>query len=83
MMRRTVDAPNPTMDLLVADGLLTFAASSVRQVGLGSVRTISEHGSTITAGLTVIGVWPGCQKADTELRILVRERPDSTTASVR
>lgn len=37
MMRRTVDAPNPTMDLLVADSLLTFAASGIRRVSLGSV----------------------------------------------
>ena len=37
IMRRTVDAPNPTMDLLIADSLSTFAASGVRQVSLGSV----------------------------------------------
>ena len=37
MMRRTIDAPNPTMDLLVADSLLAFRAAGVRQVSLGSV----------------------------------------------
>ncbi len=37
MMRRAADAPNPAMDLLVADGLLEFADSGIEVASLGSV----------------------------------------------
>ena len=37
LMRRSPDAPNPTMDLLIADSLLGFAAEGVQTASLGSV----------------------------------------------
>jgi phosphatidylglycerol lysyltransferase len=37
LMRRVPDAPNPTMDLLVAQSLLDFAGQGVRTASLGSV----------------------------------------------
>ena len=37
MMRRGLDAPNPTMDLLIADGLGEFARRGVLVASLGSV----------------------------------------------
>ena len=37
LMRRTPEAPNPTVDLLVADGLQELATHGVRRAGLGSV----------------------------------------------
>ncbi len=37
LMRRTPEAPNPTIDLLIAQSLLDFAAAGVRTVSLGSV----------------------------------------------
>jgi phosphatidylglycerol lysyltransferase len=37
LMRRLPDAPNPTIDLLIADGLLEFAAAGVETASLGCV----------------------------------------------
>lgn len=37
LMRRAEDAPNPTMDLLIADSLLGFAAAGVDHASLGAV----------------------------------------------
>ena len=37
LMRRLPDAPNPTMDLLIVESLLSFAADGVERVSLGSV----------------------------------------------
>jgi len=37
LMRRLPDAPNPTVDLLIADGLLEFAAAGVDVASLGCV----------------------------------------------
>ncbi|MGH9302102.1 MAG: phosphatidylglycerol lysyltransferase domain-containing protein, partial [Acidimicrobiales bacterium] len=37
LMRRSAHAPNPTMDLLVADGLGRFAQAGVDEASLGSV----------------------------------------------
>jgi lysylphosphatidylglycerol synthetase-like protein (DUF2156 family) len=37
LMRRSADAPNPTMDLLVASSLLEFSAAGVSVASLGSV----------------------------------------------
>ena len=37
LMRRLPDAPNPTVDLLIADGLLEFAAAGVEVASLGCV----------------------------------------------
>jgi phosphatidylglycerol lysyltransferase len=37
LMRRAGDAPNPTMDLLIADGLLEFAISGVETASLSAV----------------------------------------------
>ncbi|MEP6624464.1 MAG: DUF2156 domain-containing protein [Acidimicrobiia bacterium] len=37
MMRRVTDAPNPAIDLLVAEGLSEFAATGVEVASLGSV----------------------------------------------
>ena len=46
-MRRADDAPNPTMDLLIADGLLEFAESGVRTASLSAVPLsrgkVAEH----------------------------------------
>jgi phosphatidylglycerol lysyltransferase len=36
-MRRAPDAPNPTMDCLIAEGLTSFAAEGVKEASLGSV----------------------------------------------
>jgi phosphatidylglycerol lysyltransferase len=36
-MRRLPDAPNPTMDLLIAESLAEFAAAGVEMASLGSV----------------------------------------------
>jgi lysylphosphatidylglycerol synthetase-like protein (DUF2156 family) len=47
LMRRTADAPNPTMDLLVATSLIEYAASGVAVASLGSVPrshgAVGEH----------------------------------------
>ena len=47
LMRRADDAPNPTMDLLIADGLLEFAESGVRAASLSAVPLsrgkVAEH----------------------------------------
>jgi phosphatidylglycerol lysyltransferase len=37
LMRRAPDAPNPTMDFLIADGLASFAAGGIGEASLGSV----------------------------------------------
>jgi phosphatidylglycerol lysyltransferase len=37
LMRRLPDAPNPTMDLLIASSLETFASTGVKQVSLAAV----------------------------------------------
>jgi phosphatidylglycerol lysyltransferase len=37
LMRRVGDAPNPTMDLLIADSLIEFAASGIETASLGAV----------------------------------------------
>lgn len=37
IMRRAVDSPNPTMDLLLGDSLLEFAAAGVAAASLGAV----------------------------------------------
>ena len=37
LMRRSRDAPNPTMDLLIGESLLEFAAAGVRHASLGPV----------------------------------------------
>jgi phosphatidylglycerol lysyltransferase len=37
IMRRLPDAPNPTMDLLIGESLLAFAAEGVERASLGSV----------------------------------------------
>ncbi len=37
LMRRAVDAPNPTMDLLVGESLLEFAAADIETASLGAV----------------------------------------------
>ncbi len=37
LMRRTPEAPNPTMDLLIADGMAELAASGCGHVSLGAV----------------------------------------------
>jgi phosphatidylglycerol lysyltransferase len=37
LMRRAPDAPNPTMDLLIAESLIEFAAAGVTVASLGSV----------------------------------------------
>jgi len=37
MMRRSLGAPNPTMDLLICESLLEFAAAGVRHASLGPV----------------------------------------------
>jgi phosphatidylglycerol lysyltransferase len=37
LMRRSPDAPNPTMDSLIAEGLSSFAAQGVKEASLGSV----------------------------------------------
>jgi phosphatidylglycerol lysyltransferase len=37
LMRRAPDAPNPTMDYLIAEGLSSFAAQGVKEASLGSV----------------------------------------------
>jgi phosphatidylglycerol lysyltransferase len=45
LMRRRASAPNPTIDLLVADGLLTFAEAGLRQASLGCVQ--HAHGDLL------------------------------------
>ena len=37
LMRRSADSPNPTMDLLIADSLLEFAAAGIEAASLGAV----------------------------------------------
>jgi len=37
LMRRAPDAPNPTMDLLIGDSLLSFAEDGIERASLGSV----------------------------------------------
>lgn len=37
LMRRSADSPNPTMDLLIADSLLEFAAAGIEDASLGAV----------------------------------------------
>ena len=43
IMRRSADAPNPTMDLLIGESLLEFAAAGVERASLGAVPI--SHGS--------------------------------------
>lgn len=43
LMRRLPDAPNPTMDLLVAESLLEFSRAGVERASLGSVPLSGGH----------------------------------------
>ena len=43
LMRRHPDAPNPTMDFLIAESLAAFASTDVRRASLGSVPLSHGH----------------------------------------
>jgi len=81
LMRRLPDAPNPTIDLLIAESLLDFARGGVALASLGSVPL--SHGTVAERWYPTRSLWRYKAKFDPswEMRhIVVSARPQMASA---